>query len=243
MTHLISETSAQRIEQNRAIAARCASGVLLVGLLSSALVFGCNRSGSDTSEREREEAEEASVAPRLVFSDDFETGELGEAWSTTSETWSVEDGWVAVAGARNAGLWLIEPLPEDVRIEFLARSLTDVGDLKFEIFTDGVTHESGYIGIFGGWNNQLNIVARLDEHGEDRLLGAEGQKVIPNQVYRFRIERTDNVMRWYIDDELFIAYDDEAPLTGEGHQHFGFNDWDAPVRFDEVRVYDLSPES
>jgi len=179
----------------------------------------------------------------LVFEDDFEREAIGDDWATESDTWTIVDGEIAVAGARNAGLWLQQPLPDAVRIEFDARSLSEEGDLKFEVFTDGQTHESGYIGIFGGWSNQLNIIARLDEHGDDRLVGAENWSVVPERTYRFAIVRTDQRLRWYVDGEHFLTYDDAAPLTGEGHDGFGFNDWDAPVRFDNVRIYDLGEGS
>lgn len=181
-----------------------------------------------------------AAEPRLVFEDDFEREAFGEHWSTEApDAWSIDEGWVAVAGARNAGLWLDVELPENVRIEFLAKSLSEEGDIKFEVFTDGRTHESGYVGIFGGWNNRLNIIARLDEHGDDRLVGAEGQRVEPERVYRFRIERTGDALEWFVDGEPFLTYEDASPLRGAGHAHFGFNDWDAPLRFDELRIWDL----
>lgn len=214
-----------------------------LGLL---VLAACSRSGGDAGETEpaapaaeAEQSVEAAGDARLVFSDDFERGTIGDAWRTQSESWEILDGWLAVAGARNEALWLAQPLPERVRIEFDAKSLSDEGDIKFEVFTDGEEHESGYIGIFGGWDNRLNIIARLDEHGDDRLVGAEGRSVEPERTYRFRIERTDHVLRWYIDDALFLAFEDAEPLVGDDHAYFGFNDWDAPLRFDNVRVYEL----
>lgn len=205
-----------------------------VASLAFLVVTGCrirpeagpDRSGTDGGE--------------LVFSDDFDGASIGDVWSAEGDHWRIEDGWLTVEGARNDALWLSTPLPEDVRIEFRARALSDVGDLKFEVFGDGETHESGYIGIFGGWSNSLNIIARLDEHGDDRLVGADGIRVEPNRIYEFAIVRTDQRLRWFVDGELFLEYDDPEPLVGEGHEHFAFNDWDAPVQFDDVRVWNLA---
>lgn len=177
----------------------------------------------------------------LVFEDNFEREALGDDWRYVSAGWRIEDGWVAISGARNDALWLQTPLPDDVRIEFDARSLSDVGDIKFEVFGDGATHQSGYVCIFGGWSNSTNAIARLDEHGADRLDGQAGVRVVPEQVYRMALVRTDNRVRWFIDGEEFMVFDDDAPLEGEGHRHFGFNDWDVELRFDNVRVYDLAP--
>jgi hypothetical protein len=178
----------------------------------------------------------------LVFEDDFSGESVGPHWSTGFEGWRQEDGELLVQGARNDALWLSEPLPERFRVTFTARSDSEEGDLKFEILGDGQTHESGYVGIFGGWNNRLNIIARLDEHGDDRHVGAFGQSVEPGRTYEMAVVRTDHRLRWYVDGEHFLTYDDPEPLGGEGHRHFGFNNWNSPVRFGALRVYDLSSQ-
>lgn len=185
------------------------------------------------------DADRGLTGGTLVASEDFGGAELPAGWRAAGSAWKVEDGWLSVAGARNDALWFQTPLPDQVRVEFLAMSLSPEGDLKFEIFGDGSTHESGYVGIFGGWRNSLNIIARLDEHGDDRLVGAEGVQVEPNRTYRMAVVRTDARLRWYVDGELFLTYDDPAPLRGPEHAFFAFNDWDVPVRFDEFRVFDL----
>jgi hypothetical protein len=176
----------------------------------------------------------------LVFDDSFERDVIGDDWSAEGSSWSIEDGWVAVERAENDALWLGFELPDRVRIEFDVKTLSDVGDIKFEVFGDGATHQSGYVGIFGGWSNTVNTIARLDEHGSDRLEGQTGVQVEEGRAYHMSVIRTDNRMRWFVDGEEFLVFDDAAPLVGEGHQHFAFNDWHVPLRFDNVQVYDLS---
>jgi len=208
----------------------------LVTLLALGVLSGCRPSTPGVA---RSADLEGGV---LVFEDNFERDELGDNWRYQSAAWRIEDGWVAIAGARNDALWLQTPLPDDVRIEFDARSLSDIGDIKFEVFGDGATHQSGYVCIFGGWSNSTNAIARLDEHGSDRLDGQPGVRVVPQQVYRMAVVRTDNRVRWFVDGEEFLVFDDQAPLEGEGHRHFGFNDWDVELRFDNIRVYDLAAQ-
>ncbi len=205
---------------------------MIVFISSSALVVGCDR----------EEGEDAEPMPEgeLVYEDDFSGDEVGSDWQTGFEGWSVEDGALQVQGAHNDALWLQEPLPESFRVNFRAKSDSEEGDIKFEILGDGETHESGYVGIFGGWSNQLNIIARLDEHGDDRLVGASEMSVEPGRVYEMDVVRTDGRLRWYIDGDLFLTYDDSEPLRGDGHRHFGFNNWEAPLTFEELRIYDLA---
>jgi hypothetical protein len=211
-----------------------------------ACLIGCPSSGTGdsaaTAGPTTESAASATAegpAPRLIFEDTFDGPEFSDSWTAASDAWSVEDGEVAVANAMNAGLWLDVELPEQVRIAFDARSLTEVGDIKFEVFTDGRTHESGYVGIFGGWNNQLNIIARLDEHGEDRLVGQSGVRVQPGETYQMVIERTGDDVVWSVNGSPFLTYEDPEPLRGNGHQYFGFNNWQTPLRFDNLKIWDL----
>lgn len=180
----------------------------------------------------------------VVFEDDFERDSPGSNWHRgTGEAgngkWEIKDGWLSARNIKNDPLWLTKPLPEDVRVEFTARSLTSTGDLKFEIFGDGEHHESGYVVIFGGWNNSLDVIARLDEHGDDRK-AQKSAGVIPDKEYRIAVERTAGELKWFVDDQLLMNYPDSKPLEGPEHAHFAFNDWVAPVQFDDLKVIDLS---
>ncbi len=206
-------------------------GSLVIGLILAGVGLGCDRDRADDASH--------LTGGELVYEAEFDDGEIGTEWRTGFDGWGVVDGEIHAEGARNDALWLQEPLPDAFRVSFTARSESEEGDIKFEILGDGETHESGYVGIFGGWNNQLNIIARLDEHGEDRLVGADGHSVEPGRTYQMDVVRTDHRLRWYVDGDLFLAYDDANPLRGDEHRYFGFNNWEAPLYFDEVRIYDL----
>lgn len=191
----------------------------------------------------REISGEATSGRTLVFEDDFERASLGSNWRRGKGeggkgAWKMVKGGVEGRDLHNDPLWLTRPLPKKVRVEFDATSLSQEGDLKFEIFGDGERHESGYIVIFGGWSNKLDVIARLDEHGKDRKSQASA-RVKPNQKYRLAVERTDGVLRWFVDGKLVMRYEDKSPLRGPKHMHFAFNDWEAPVRFDNLKVFEL----
>lgn len=191
-----------------------------------------------------------------TWRDDFEREDLGDDWRALSDQWRVVEGQLCGRAARNRGVWLRRRLPEEVRITFDARADSEVGDIKVEVFGDGrsgatkSTYDdaTSYLLIFGGWNNELHVLARLDEHAPGRLVaraetaGASlrAQKVQPHRAYRFRIERAgDKTLRWWVDDELIHELADDDPLAGPGHDHFGFNDWNAPVCFDNLEVQPL----
>jgi hypothetical protein len=127
------------------------------------------------------------------------------------------------------------------------------GDIKAEVFGDGASAASGvtyndatsYLVIFGGWKNSFHVLARLNEHASDRpeirvTPGSDDERarpVSPGQVYHFKIERADaKTVRWWVGDMLMFKFTDPEPLAGTGHDHFGFNDWEVPVCFDNVKV-------
>lgn len=192
-----------------------------------------------------------------VFSDDFErTDGLGPAYRATSSVWAIDRGRLCGAGAKNHPVWLARRLPVNARIEFEALSESEDGDIKAELWGDGRSSAAGvsytdatsYLTIFGGWKNRYHVLARLDEHAPDRreikleraAADPTSRTVEAHRVYQFRVERQDgHTVRWSVDGVEISSYPDEEPLRGDGHEHFGFNDWQVRVCFDNLRVTPL----
>lgn len=177
------------------------------------------------------------------YSDDFNRSQLGPDWNVTGGPWRIVENALRIREARNHPLWLRRTLPRDVRVEFDAT--TDTHDIKVELFGDGVSHAlsesytaTSYVVIFGGWNNSHNVLARMDEHAEDRVVGAP-VRVRPNQTYHFTIERRGSLITVDVDGQRLMELDDPEPLTGRGHDHFGFNNWSSDVTFDNLRIVPL----
>jgi hypothetical protein len=190
------------------------------------------------------------------YTDDFDRLELGPDWLALSESWRIDAGRLCARGARNRGAWLLRRLPVDASIEFDAIALSDDGDLKVELWGDGHSGASGlsysdatsYIAILGGWKNTQHVFARLDEHGEDRIAlsvdpASRNPKfgpVVAQRPYRFRFERRQgNMLTWSVDGVPLVELVDDEPLAGAGHEHFAFNDWTAPVCFDNLSIVPL----
>lgn len=188
----------------------------------------------------------SSAGPaRLLFADDFSAAALGPSWHATGPGARVDAGELVVEGLRNHPLWLSLPLPDDVRIEFDARAATDEGDIKVELAGDGRSHAraasyvaTGYVVIFGGWNNSLSAIARRDEHGGERKASG-ALKVEAKKRYHFTLVRQGGVIRWELDGQEVLSYDDPDPLTGPSQQHFAFGGWEAQVAFDNLLIYAL----
>jgi hypothetical protein len=182
---------------------------------------------------------------------------LGPNWAQVkTAAWKIENGKLCGQGAHNHGVWLQKVLPVNARIEFDAVTSSDDGDLKTEVWGDGksaatglsYTNATSYLAIFGGWKNTIHALARLDEHGKDRREipvdkssdDPRQRPVVKGQTYRFKVERSDGrTVRWFIDNTEMISWADPQPLAGEGHDHFGFNEWEVKVCFDNVKVTPL----
>lgn len=192
----------------------------------------------------------------LPYADDFSSPErLAENYSSTGGLWRIENGELKSPGVRNNPLWLKAALPQNVAVEFDARSESPEGDIKVELFGDGSDHATGYVFIHGGWNNSMSIIARLDEHGKDfdqlkragtvftektrMRVQANPFKVERGRVYRWRIERRGGLITWTIDGQPFMSFDDPVPLTGPGNDRFGFSSWDATLIFDNLKIEPL----
>jgi len=180
------------------------------------------------------------------FEDRFERTTLGSDWKSTGGHYTIVDGVLKAQGCRNHTLWLRRRLPPEVEVSFEAWSDTDEGDIKFEMFGDGHSTSTGegaytatgYVLVLGGWNNSLSIIARMDEHGQDRKTTTK-IKVEPGRKYRVRARQSGGRLDWWIDGSPFLEYVDPVPLAGRGHEYFGLNNWESPVSFDNLTIRPL----
>jgi hypothetical protein len=182
----------------------------------------------------------------VIFRDDFERSALGDDWSPTGEEVWIEDGVLKVRGLQNHPLWLAKALPDDVRIEFDTWAQSEEGDIKVELAGDGKSFAqslnytaTGYVMIFGGWNNSMSALVRRNEHGRDRVTTGE-PKVEPDRRYHVVLTRTGTELYWELDGREMLLLEDQNPLRGEGQDHFAFSGWESEVHFDNLVIEDLT---
>ena len=182
------------------------------------------------------------------WKDTFERGDIGGDYYKSGPGYDVSSGALNAKGAHNHPLWLRKKLPRDVRIELDCWSNEERGDIKVEVFGDGKSYDpdggaymaTGYALVFGGWFNSKSIIARLDEHGKDVVQNVT-LKVQPTRRYHWRIERIGKKLTWWVDDMQtpFLVLDDPAPLENQGHEYFGFNNWESDTWFDNLVITPL----
>ena len=225
-------------------------GIWLCTLLCISLAMGActkpqatKKAPEKTSETNKPAQEESGtvddneLAGELLFSENFEGADWRSSWSGSETAWQVEAGRLKGKGDKNGGLWWTGKLPQNAKIEFDAWAESAHGDLKVELYGEQREHQSGYVVILGGWKNRISVIARKDEHGKDRI---ENRKKVasPGQRHRFKLIREGKELRCYVDGERIMSFLDEAPLNGFS---FGFSNWEAPVAFDNLSIYELTP--
>lgn len=200
-------------------------------------VFGCEKKPDDSTL--------STFHGKLLFEDNFERSTVGDNWLDTGGGYKIVDGALLAKGAKNKPLWLKKKLPRNARVEFSARSESDAVDIKAEIFGDGKSRAekasytaTSYVVILGGWNNTRSIIARMNEHGKDRVV-REAPRGVPGKTYHFAVVRIENDLKWYLNAELFLQMNDTNALAGAGHEHFAFNNWTSEVYFDNLRIFEL----
>jgi hypothetical protein len=178
------------------------------------------------------------------FADDFERTELGPDWNATAPAYHIAGGKLEVSNGYNHPAWLRRRLPRDVVVDVDATSHSPAGDLKLELFGDGESFDpdkgsytsTGYVLIFGGWHNSLSVICRQEEHGDGRKAQRSDVHVAPDRSYHFTIARRGGTIDWALDGQPFLTWTDPAPLGGAGHEYLAFNDWEADVTFDNLRI-------
>ena len=197
---------------------------------------------------------EPKATAALPYANDFsDRATVERDFFSAGGLWRVENGALVSPGVRNNPLWLQAKLPQDVAVDFDVRTTSPEGDVRVELFGDGSANESGYVLVHGGWNNQVSVIARLDDNApaiqsldqkayrsDTRArVEARGFKVEPGRPYHWHIERRGRVIVWALDGVEVARFDDPFPLTGKGHDRFGFVSWESQLYFDNLRVVPL----
>ena len=240
----VEDSKAKVVDKERLSPGARAAFIGLVVLVNLPLIALALRGPASTT---------ASVGP-AGFLDDFSRPDLGLNYWSSGADWRIVNGELLSPGAKNNPLWLRAALPDNVQVEFDARSESPEGDVKCEIFGDGYSHASGYLLIFGGWNNSITTVARLDEHGlavpqtfpsplpnNGRVRATERHdlRVEPGRMYHWIIRRQDQTLTWQLDGQTIFTIIDPEPLHGSGHDRFAFSTWDVDAFYDNLKITPL----
>jgi hypothetical protein len=213
---------------------------------------------------------EAGVS--LPFADDFtDPRTVATHYHSLGGFPRVVNGELLSPGTKNSPLWLKAKLPDNVLVEFDAHAPSQEGEIRVELFGNGIDHLSGYELVYAPWN-AVGVVGRLpatlvrlDENaptlqrwqekartagaGSLRAVGygpesgvrVEGPPVSiePGRVYRMRVERRGDTLRWWVDGQRIVEFRDPFPLRGPWHDRVGLSSVEGDVYYDNFRVTPL----
>ena len=175
----------------------------------------------------------------LIFKDTFERSEIGENYEIQGGDWRIENGKLRCGTAKNRNLVLKSvDLPQNGIVELTMKSHSDAVDVKFNLWGDGKIHDhgDGYTFILGGWNNRISVISKLHEHEKKR--SEKKEKLEKETLYKIKVERLSNKIKWFVNGELFLEYNDEMPLKVEkGYSKLSFANWKSDVEFDDLKIY------
>ena len=189
-------------------------------------VFSCNSETTQTK----------------IFEDSFERAEIGENYTVQGGDWKIENGKLSSKTAKNRNLVLKSvDLPQNAVVELTMKSRSDAVDVKFNLWGDGKIHDhgDGYTFILGGWNNRISVISKLDEH-EKKRSEKRNASLEKGKLYRVKVVIISNKIKWFVNGELFLEYNDETPLKVEdGYSKLSFANWKSDIEFDDLKIYAL----
>ena len=64
-------------------------------------------------------------------------------------------------------------------------------------------------------------------------------KVERGRTYHMVVTKQGGLLRWEMDGQLALEMNDPAPLSGSGHDRFGFSSWANDTYFDNLSITPL----
>ncbi len=154
-----------------------------------------------------------------------------------SGSWRVEDS--TLAGYNQDGfsnLTFRRPITGDIRVEWDVTPLRR--NLNLNCFIAGNTRRDGYTFHVAGYDDPRVVVLTKGQAIQplDQFTFREGIQL--GRTYQFRMEKSGQCIRLWIDGRQVFNYRDYDELSGPGHQTFGFeNNLGNRIRIDNVLVY------
>ena len=237
------------------------SGVSLamLGLLLSGALAAPGASAQSESEEKTGPGSAEEQGWELVFTDEFEREQVGDDWTTVDGKWRIKDGALRGSGTLLSarGFPASDQPPGYQRIEF--KAATDVQPLAFlqtgadesdvrvsdlssiihakapeDIGENENAFGTGYFFQFGGfWNSRHRIVKAGDQLVADE---EPTVKIQPDKMHHIIAENDKGHVRFFVDGELILEYDERMSLLGSSQNHVGFYFYTA-AKVDEVKVY------
>jgi Farnesoic acid 0-methyl transferase len=157
----------------------------------------------------------------LPFFDDFtQPGTVAAHYHSLGGFPRVVNGELLSPGTKNNPLWLKATLPDNVRVEFDAHASSQEGEIRVELFGNGIDHLSGYELVYAPWT----------------AVGVQGR--LPATLVRLD-ENAPTLQRWQ--EKARIAGASSLTAVGYG-PNSGVRVEGPPISIEPNRVYRMQVE-
>lgn len=171
---------------------------------------------------------------KLVWSDDFERGALGDEWVVTSGKAEISSGRLLLEGG-GACILARRSFAPDVRLEFEASADPRFPpcDLSVALAANEV-HGYQYLLAFGGQNNRVNQILGP---GVRQVIEQPAHVIEPGKTYRLVATKEGRKLTYSVNGLTVVEAEAPEAIGGPGLDRVGLVTW-AGMLADNVRVYE-----
>jgi serine/threonine protein kinase len=155
------------------------------------------------------------------------------AWMP-SESWKVARGRLEAFSSGQSFAVANQEFFGDLKIEFTVKGLNGSNN-DFNAFLFGATPDDAFRFSLGEWgSSQANI-----EFGKTARFAFNTAPIKLNGgiVYKVTIEKEDNVLQLFLNDQLLVRKFYTLPVKVERSSKFGFYTWNSSLAIDDLRIY------
>lgn len=157
----------------------------------------------------------------------------GGAW-VPSESWKVARGRLEAFSSGSSFAVANQEFFGDLRIEFTIKGLNGSNN-DFNAFLFGATPDDAFRFSLGEWGSSKADIG----YGKASPYGFNAAPVKLNGgiVYKVTIEKEDDVLQLFLNDQLLVRKFYTLPVKVERSSKFGFYTWNASLAIDDLRIY------
>lgn len=174
-------------------------------------------------------------------------------WRVASGSWDITSRWICTpkwswfggVSHEAAMVWSKRQFRGDQVIDLHSAVMMDYGvgsgyrrfgDMNLSFCADGSNLGSGYTLMYGGFNNARTCLWR-----RDKVVAERADRPYPTRKggahknwYNLRAEKLGGRVRFYLNQELILEYEDPEPLEGG---HVALWTWDGGMMIPRVRIF------
>ena len=181
-------------------------------------------------------------AGKLLFADDFPTGDITDRWEVSGGEWTARDGVLTGLFRGNGGglIYSREQYPGDILLDFYGTMVAPCdNDLNFTFRADGWDYakNDASVGYIGGLNGWWTKQAGLEKYPTCALRALGGFHGEAGREYHIQTGIVGTTLFLAVDGRAEVVMNDSDPITAENCARVGLGTYCSKIEFRRFRVY------